>query len=168
VIIQAAVLNNGDCVTGIGINPVSTQGNRVIAQQKWQEAIVPVTGLDTKLGSVPTQSRPFIKSDTQGFDVSVIKSGYRELSRRKTWMLRCKFAPHWMESQGFSPVSELEWLCVNFQVFEAPLRSTWISRSDTIFKRPIEACQANSFVDYAKSLNHQEKGWVDLYLVPRN
>jgi FkbM family methyltransferase len=164
--IHAAVLNHGECVTKIGINPVSTQDNRVVAQQNWQEAIVPVTRLDNILELIPVSSRIFIKSDTQGFDVSVIRSGYRELCRRRDWMLRCEFAPHWMESQGFSPVSELEWLCVNFQVFEAPLRTPWNLRLEEIFNRPIEASQASSFVDYCKSLNHRCMGWVDLYLIP--
>lgn len=163
-IIQAAVLNHGQPVTEIGLNPVSTQDNRVIAQQNWQEAIVPATSLDAILKSIPISSRIFIKSDTQGFDVSVIRSGYRELSQRKAWMLRCEFAPHWMESQGFSPVSELEWLCVNFKVFEAPLRTSWNSRLEEALKRSIEASQAGCFVDYVKSLNHQGMGWVDLYL----
>ena len=166
VIIQAAVLNHGECVSRIGINPGSTQDNRVIAQQNWQEAVVPVTSLDTILESIPASSRVFIKSDTQGFDVSVIRSGYRELSRLKNWMLRCEFAPHWMESQGFSPVNELEWLCASFQVFEAPLRTPWNSRLEEALKRPIEASQASCFVEYVKSLNHQCMGWVDLYLGP--
>lgn len=169
VITQAAVLNHGEePVTGIGVNPVSTQDNRVIAQQNWQEAIVPATSLNAILESIPASSRIFIKSDTQGFDVSVIRSGHRELSLRKAWMLRCEFAPHWMESQGFSPVSELEWLCVNFQVFEAPLRTSWNSRMEEALKRPIEASQASCFVDYVKTLNHRSMGWVDLYLVPRH
>jgi FkbM family methyltransferase len=167
-IVQAAVSSQESCVTAIGVNPVSTQDNRVVAQKNWQEVIVPVTSLDKILGSVPRPNRLFIKSDTQGFDVSVIRSGFRELSRRSNWMVRCEFAPHWMESQGFSPVSELEWLCVNFRVFEAPLRTPWNSRLKEVFKRPIEACQATCFVDYVKSLNHQCMGWVDLYLTSPN
>ena len=166
VVIQAAVLIHGECVTRIGINPLSTQDNRVIAQQNWQEAIVPATRLDTILESIPAFSRFFIKSDTQGFDVSVVRSGFKELSRRQQWMLRCEFAPDWMESQGFCPISELEWLCVNFRVFEAPLRTPWNSRLEEIFKRPIEPSQARSFVDYVKSLNHQDIGWLDLYVTP--
>ena len=168
VTIQAAVLNHGHCVAEIGINPVSTQDNRVVAQQNWQQAIVPLISLDSILESIPCSGRIFIKSDTQGFDVSVIRSGCRELSRRKEWMMRCDFAPHWMESQGFSPVSELEWLCVNFEVFEAPLRTSWNWRLEEALKRPIEASQASCFVEYVKTLNHRFMGWVDLYLVPHH
>ena len=54
-------------------------------------------------------------------------------------MLRCEFAPYWMENQGFSPVIELEWLFVNFQVFEAPLRTLWNTKLNEALKRPIEA-----------------------------
>lgn len=126
-IIRAAVLDHEDCVTNIGINTVSIQNNRIVAQQKWQEAVVPTTALDTVLRTVSTSSRLFIKSDTQGFDISVIKSGFEELSKRKYWLLHFEFAPNWMESQGFTPDHELEWLCCHFQVFEAPVRTPWNS-----------------------------------------
>jgi len=63
-IIQAAVLNHEDCITRIGINPGSTQDNRVVAQQNWREAVVPTKSLDAMLKSVPTSSHLFVKSDT--------------------------------------------------------------------------------------------------------
>lgn len=166
-IIQAAVLNHEDCITRIGINPGSTQDNRVVAQQNWREAVVPSTSLDAILKSVPTSSRLFIKSDTQGFDISVIKSGFEELSRRHHWMLRCEFAPNWMESQGFIPDHELAWLCCHFKVFEAPLRTQWNSRFEEIFTRPLEAAHSKGFVDYVKTLNHNNLGWADLYIMPK-
>jgi FkbM family methyltransferase len=165
-IIQAAVSEDDGLVTAIGVNPVSTQDNRVVAHKNWQQVIVPSIRLDKILESIPITSSLFIKSDTQGCDVSVIKSGFKELSRHQQWMLRCEFAPHWMESQGFSPLSELRWLCMNFHVYEAPLRTAWNSEFDEVFKRPIEASQASCFVEYVKSLNHQSLGWVDLYLTP--
>ena len=138
-----------------------------MAQQNWREAVVPATSLDAILKSVPTSSRLFIKSDTQGFDISVIKSGFEELSCRHNWMLRCEFAPNWMESQGFNPVHALEWLCCYFQVFEAPLRTPWHSRFEEIFTRPLEAAHSKGFVDYVKSLNHNNLGWLDLYVMPK-
>lgn len=165
-IVQAAVSESDELVTSIGVNPVSTQDNRVIALNNWQQVIVPSIRLDKIFESLPTSSSLFIKSDTQGFDVSVIKSAFKELSRRKKWMLRCEFAPHWMESQGFSPICDLRWLCMNFHVFEAPLRTTWNSVFDEVFKRPIGPSQASCFVEYVKSLNHQSLGWVDLFLTP--
>ena len=166
-IIQAAVMNHQDCVTRIGINPASTQDNRVVAQQTWPEAVVSTTSLDSILSTVPSSSRIFIKSDTQGFDVNVIKSGFKELSRRQHWMLRCEFAPNWIESQGFTSHHELEWLCCHFQVFEAPLRTLWNSRFEEIFARPVEAAYSKGFVDYVKSLNHNNLGWIDLYIMPK-
>ena len=72
-IVQAAVSSQEDCMTAIGVNPVSTQDNRVVAQKNWQEVIVPVKSLDKILGTVPRPNRLFIKSDTQGFDVSVMR-----------------------------------------------------------------------------------------------
>ena len=157
-IIQAALMNHEDCITRIGINPGSTQDNRVVAQQNWREAVVPTTSLDAILKSVPTSSRLFIKSHTLGFDASVIKSGFKELSRCQCWMLRCEFAPNWMESQGFNPDHELECLCCHFQVFEAPLRTPWNSRFEGIFTRPLEAAHSKGFVDYVKTLNHNNRG----------
>ncbi len=63
-IIQAALMNHEDCITRIGINPGSTQDNRVVAQQNLREAVVPTTSLDAILKSVPTSSRLFITLDT--------------------------------------------------------------------------------------------------------
>ena len=122
-------------------------------------------------GRTTTETRPQTCSGEAQFSVSEVAQfsmSLDKLSRRNHWMLRCEFAPHWMESQGFSPVNELEWLCVNFKVFEAPLRTPWNSRLEEVFKRPIEACEATCFVDYVKSLNHQCMGWVDLYLTSPN
>jgi FkbM family methyltransferase len=166
--IQAAISRQNDCVTAIGINPVSTQDNRVVPEKSWQEAIVPVCSLDKILESVPRFNRIFIKSDTQGFDVNVIRSGFKELSHRNNWMLRCEFAPHWMESQGFSPWIHLEWLCMHFQVFEAPLRTSWNSRKEEVFARPLEVSHVAGFTEYTRSLNHSGKGWLDLYVLPKD
>ena len=68
---------------------------------------------------------------------------------------------------GFSPVSGLEWVCNNFQVVEAPLRTPWNSRLDELFRRPLETSDAGCFVAYVKSLNHADKGCVDLYMKAR-
>jgi len=82
-------------------------------------------------------------------------------------MLRCEFAPNWMVSQGFNPHHELEWLSCHFQVFEAPLRTQWNSRFEEIFTRPLEAAYSEGFIDYVKSLNPNNLGWVDLYIMPK-
>ncbi|TVS05300.1 MAG: FkbM family methyltransferase [Cyanobium sp. PLM2.Bin73] len=166
VVIQAAVSQGTQCVSALGINPQSTQDNRVCAQHGWEQIVVPTISLNEILSSISDGRRVFIKSDTQGFDINVIKSGFEWLSQHAHWMLRCEFAPFWMESQGFSAVDELEWLCCNFRVCEAPLRIPWNSRLEEVFNRPLEASHALAFVDYSKSLNHDSLGWVDLYVFP--
>ncbi|UPM49176.1 FkbM family methyltransferase [Synechococcus sp. A10-1-5-1] len=165
-LIQAAISSCNEPVTLLGINPHSTQDNRVVKPKNWQEVVAPVISLDKIIAEVPLSSSMFIKSDTQGFDINVIRSGYRELTSRKKWMLRCEFAPDWIKSQGFDTVMELEWLCSSFRVFEAPLRTTWNARLNEVLNKTIEASQAYSFTEYVRSLNHNGKGWVDLYVLP--
>lgn len=167
VIIQAAVSQGSQCVSALGINPQSTQDNRVCAQHGWGRIVVPTISLNEVLSSISDGQRVFIKSDTQGFDINAIKSGFGWLSQHTDWMMRCEFAPFWMESQGFSDVDELEWLCCSFRVCEAPLRMPWNGRLEEVFNRPLEASHARAFVDYVKSLNHNNLGWVDLYVFPR-
>ena len=166
-VVHAAISGKARGVTTMGINPTSTQDNRVVAARNWSEIVVSSKTLDDILEPIPLKKRLFIKSDTQGFDVNVIRSGYAELSKRRDWVLRCEFAPAWMESQGFSPTQELEWLCCNFGVFEAPLRASWNARFTEVFLRPLEASHAAAYVDYVTSLNHNRTGWVDLYVFPR-
>lgn len=164
--IEASVSSKSGHLSAMGLNPFSTQDNRLVAQKNWTEAVVRSVTLEMLLHEVEQEAPFFIKCDTQGYDTDVIASGWHQLLGRPNWMLRFEFAPHWMESQSFEPVKQLQELCRSFRVFEAPLRTSYRARFEDVFQRPIRESDAEEFTNYVRSLNHGGMGWVDLYMLP--
>ncbi len=164
---EACVSSNPDCVSAIGINPWSTQDNRLLAQKDWQEAVVRSITLADILSEVGREQALFIKCDTQGYDLDVLASGREQLAGRDNWMMRFEFAPMWIENQGFVPAERLADLCGSFDLFEGPLRTPWNAGFGDLFSRPLRAEEAEAFVAYVRELNHKGTGWLDLYILPR-
>ena len=164
-VVEASVSSKPEHLSAMGLNPCSTQDNRLVAQKNWTEAVVRSATLEMLLDEIEPEAPFFIKCDTQGYDIDVIASGWNQLLSRPNWMLRFEFAPHWMESQGFEPVKQLQKLCQSFQVFEAPLRTFYRAQFEDIFQHPIRESDATEFTAYVRSLNHGGMGWVDLYVL---
>lgn len=166
-VVEACVSSAPVRVTSIGLNPSSSQDNRLVAQKNWEMAVVPSVTLSSLIDQIDEGAPLFIKCDTQGFDMDVIKSGVKSLQDRRNWMLRCEFGPYWIESQGFNSIESLAWLCSSFQVFEAPLRTSWKQSFEDVFQHLLDETNAAPFCDYVRKLNHNGMGWLDLYLLPK-
>jgi FkbM family methyltransferase len=165
-IIEATVSSKPAKLSTLGINPFSTQDNRLLAQKSWSEVVVHSVSLDDLIGQVENGKPFFIKCDTQGFDLDVLESGWKQLNSRFDWMMRFEFGPYWIENQGFNSHENFEKICRSFHVFEAPLRTPWIATFGDIFSHPIKAHDSTKFLEYVRKLNHNGMGWVDLYLLP--
>gem|GEM_PF-1497625 len=165
-VVEASVSSKPSRLSAIGLNPSSTQDNRLLAQKNWPEAVVRSLPLGDLLAEIEPELPFFIKCDTQGYDMDVLDSGWDALLRRQNWMMRFEFAPHWIESQGLDVEKHLEKVCGSFQVFEAPLRTPYHSIFEDIFHRPIAKEDAAAFSKYVRTLNHAGMGWVDLYIAP--
>jgi len=100
--------------------------------------------------------------------VDIFISGLKELINLDNWITRIEFAPNWMESQGFNPERELKYLCSIFDVFESPSRCLWNATFESIFNKPINANYSKDFCEYVRSLNHNNLGWVDLFIFPKS
>jgi FkbM family methyltransferase len=165
-IITKCVSSKPEELSAIGLNPNSTQDNRLVAQTNWPEAVVQSTPLARLLEQLQPGESFFIKCDTQGYDMDVLASGWDALQSRRDWMMRLEFAPHWIESQGFDAARELAKVCRAFQVFEGPPRTPYFADLKDVFHHPINESNAADFTTYVRSLNHNGMGWVDLYLFP--
>ena len=165
-VIEASVSFKPHKLSAIGLNPSSTQDNRLVAQKNWPEAVVRSLPLANLIAEIEPDLPFFIKCDTQGYDMDVIDSGWDALLSRQNWMMRFEFAPHWIENQGFHVEKHLEKVCSAFQVFEAPLRTPYHSTFEDVFGRPIAKEDAVAFSKYVRTLNHAGMGWVDLYITP--
>jgi len=167
-VVGACVSSDSAVLAPIGLNPASSQDNRLVAQKNWPMVLTSNVSLNSLIDEIDKEVPLFIKCDTQGFDIDVIKSGIQRLRNRRNWMLRCEYGPYWIESQGFNSAESLAWLCSYFQVFEAPLRTSCKQSFKDIFQHPLIEEDAVSFCDYVRSLNHKGMGWLDLYLLPKN
>ena len=165
-VVEASVSSKPSRLSAIGLNPSSTQDNRLVAQKNWREAIVRSLPLADLIAEIEPDLPFFIKCDTQGYDMDVLDSGWDALLSRRNWMMRFEFAPHWIENQGFDVEKHLEKVCRAFQVFEAPLRTPYHSTFEDVFGRPIAKEDAVAFSKYVRTLNHAGMGWVDLYIAP--
>lgn len=155
--------------SSFGLNPAGSQDNRVLPVGNWPTCIVEVR----TMGSLLTQfaeGRPvFIKVDTQGYDPVVIRSGLAYLQKHDNWLIRSEFAPHWMHSQKQDPVAFLAEMTRIFRVFEAPARVPFFSSIESVFETPLpeSEIELERFVSYVESLNHNRRGWLDIFVMPR-
>lgn len=149
------------------LNPKSTLDNRV-NMNDWSKVTVPGLMLDELLEDDVLDYPLYIKIDTQGFERSVFKGAESLLRASTEWVIKTEFAPHWLESQGTDPVDFLNELLFKYSVYESPLRYPFASKGDiSEFLTPLKETDSMEFVSYVKSLNSDQKGWVDLIVQPR-
>lgn len=151
-----------------GLNPHSSQDNRVVAQSGWDVVGVRQTCLDEVLSSISSSTSLFVKIDTQGFDLEVLKGANITLSRCSHWLVKTEFAPFCLESQGTDPEECLNYLVSRYKVVECPARFMYgTTRLSELFSRPLNKHDIPSFVRYVRALNRDNIGWLDLLIYPQ-
>ena len=149
-----------------GINPQSSQDNRVAKLDGWKTVEVPTTTLSTLLEPYG-DSPAFIKIDTQGFEARVFEGARPYLENHAAWFVKTEFAPDWLRSQGTNPEELLLDLVRRYRVAEAPARTRFQRDSlKELFARSLHEDDVAPFVKHVKALNANETGWVDLYIAP--
>lgn len=168
-IIAAACGAKSDGSLVFGINPHSSQDNRVIPQSGWSTVEVQQTTLDDIAKQVSASASLFIKVDTQGYEFNVFKGAEATLSRCSRWLIKTEFAPYCLLSQGTQPCQLLEYLVDRYLVFESPARILFGSSAiSSVLGKPLERHQVEAFVDHVTNLNRNYTGWVDLLIRPRS
>ena len=151
-----------------GVNPSSSQDNRVQPLPGWKTVDVSSTTL-SKILLKFQECQVFIKVDTQGFETQVFKGGEDYLSSNVNWFIKTEFAPNWLESQGNDPKELLRYMSSLYRVVEAPSRTRFRRDSlNSLFTAPLIAEEIDGFLDYVRSLNRNGLGWVDLYVAPKS
>ena len=166
-LVRALCGNRNDAVTSFGVNPSSSQDNRVRAMAGWATVEVPSVTISKLLEPYP--DRPvFIKVDTQGFETQVFAGAEHYLAHSNDWFIKTEFGPHWLESQGNSAVDLLTQLVAKYRVVEAPARTRFDRDSlGALFSDPLKTAQISAFVTHVRRLNDDGLGWVDLYVAPK-
>lgn len=166
-LIQSICSNQTAHSVPFGINPAGSQDNRVMPLAGWNTIAVSSVTLNELLSS--KQKKPaFIKIDTQGFETQVFMGAEEYLLSSNNWFIKSEFAPFCLESQNNSPVQLLEYLVARYLVVEAPARTRYHRDSLVdLFKSPLKSDEITPFVNHVKSLNSSDKGWVDLYIMPK-
>lgn len=165
----SAIVSNSPSVkkSAFGVNERSSQDSRVIAQPGWSIVQTDVLTLDMLTKDVKANEGVYIKIDTQGWEERVFAGGREFLSTHKNWFIKTEFAPYWMDSQSTDPVEFLQALTARYAVYESPGRQRWncLTLSDLIGAPLTPGCE-EEFVSYVRKLAMNEKGWVDLYVLP--
>ena len=152
-----------------GLNPTSSQDNRVLAQTGWISVPVPQTSIDEIAKQIPCLSTVFMKVDTQGFELQVFLGAEKTLARCSNWLVKTEFAPFCLLSQGTDPHVFLEYLLSNYSVYELPSRILFeCDKLNHILSRPLSKERTVSFIKHVEDLNRGKTGWVDLIVKPKD
>ena len=144
------------------LNPSSTLDNRV-SVESWSQVHVPAVRLDRLLGELKISGRTFIKIDTQGFELHVLRGLDAFLRTQHDWLLKMEFAPDWLESQGTDPLTVLAYLDEHFEFAELLERLPYgIANTSALFAHPVSVERHADFVRHVRSQNRNGLGWVDL------
>ena len=148
---------------GFSLNPGGTLDNRV-NMPAWQQIAVPMRTLDSLMASENlTEQKAFIKIDTQGSELRVLKGAERTLAKLKDWVLKMEFAPDWLRSQGTDPMELLCYIGERYEIAEFPERIPYGTPSiDALFAHPLRSTEYARFLNNVVSLNGRGLGWVDL------
>lgn len=154
--------------TQFGVRETATQDSRVILQPGMIPIETNVVTLDELAHAVGPEEGVYIKIDTQGWEERVFAGGETFLSRHHRWFAKTEFAPAWLESQGSDPVVLLRWLIERFDVHESAGRISWncASLREAIGK-PLQHGEEADFARYVRNLAREDKGWVDLFVLPQ-
>lgn len=152
---------------GFSLNPHSTLDNRV-EMADWEQVHVPMVRVDSLLATAGASGRTFIKIDTQGYELQVLRGLEPVLMGSDGWLLKMEFAPDWLRSQGTDPVALLAYLQERYELAELPGRVPFKTHGlASLFATPLTAADHTRFVEHATSLNRDRLGWVDLLVRPR-
>jgi len=166
-LVNAVVGERSLTSTGFSLNPNSSLDNRVV-MAKWAQVRLPMISLDDLLANQAPVGRTFIKIDTQGFELPILRGLEQFLSGEDGWLLKMEFAPDWLRSQGHDPLAVLDHLQQRYEFAEFPERITFDTPGfDALFTTIIAAHRHADFLAYVVSLNKGGKGWVDLIVRPR-
>ncbi|WP_435257053.1 FkbM family methyltransferase [Thioclava sp. FR2] len=159
--------NAAGTTSSFGVNERSSQDSRVIAQSNWTVVETPVVTLDQLASNVGADQSVYIKIDTQGWEERVFAGGETFLTSNSRWFIKTEFAPMWLESQGTDPQTLLRYLLDRYSVHESVARVRWNATClDDLLGPPLVAGCEKDFVAYVRNLALQDKGWVDLYVLP--
>lgn len=152
-----------------GVNDKCSQDSRVIPQIGSREIKTEAITLSDLLRGVGANEGVFIKIDTQGWEENVFKGGKSFLDQHSNWFIKTEFAPNWMLSQGSNPVGFLKWVISKFNVYESLGRVQWNSCSlREALGEPLKTGCEEEFTEYITNLANHNRGWVDLYVRPKN
>src|SRR3546814_3950136 len=70
------------------------------------------------MGHRQATGKPFFKTDTQGFELQVLRGMEACLSSNVDWVLKMEFAPDWLSSQGTEALDVLDYLQHRYQFAE--------------------------------------------------
>ena len=151
-----------------GVNEKSSQDSRVVAQPSHKEITTKSIALSDLLIDTKSTDGVYIKIDTQGWEQNVLKGAESFLDNHDRWFIKAEFGPMWLLSQGTNPEEFLEWLIDKFDVYESTGRIAWSSRRlrRSLGKRLKAGC-AKEFTRYITNLDNNNRGWVDLYIMPK-
>jgi FkbM family methyltransferase len=167
-IIQAVCGSQNDESVEFGINPISSQDNRVIPQQGWNTISVPQISLDKLLETIPSSKSLFLKIDTQGFEYSVIQGASHTLQRLDKWIMKMEFAPFWLKSQGTDPNSLLNYLVHKYNIIESPARIPFgMDKFQDLSNIILRKEKIDLFISHVENLNRDLRGWVDLIVIKK-
>lgn len=153
--------------SSFGVNERGTQDSRVIPQPGTSVIETDVVTIDNLTKDVAASQGTYIKIDTQGWEERVLAGASGFLSRHDRWFIKAEFAPQWLESQGTDPVALLRRLIASYAVHESPGRQRWncATLAEAIGAQ-LRAGDEEAFVHYVRNLAIQDKGWVDIYILP--
>jgi FkbM family methyltransferase len=160
--------NSSDLVL-FSLNPSGSQDNRVNGESNWKKIKINTITIDQILKPYAGKS-VFIKIDTQGFEQFVLKGGEHFLSTEKKWTIKLEYAPYWIYQQKSDPVALMEYIQSRFRVYEVPARVPYNYRQDqlnSVYKLELGSrSQIIDYIKYVSSLNRDDRGWLDLMLLP--
>lgn len=167
---HSAICSTSDAgaVSTFGVRERGTQDSRVIPQPGMTVVETAVVTLQSLAGAVAQTDGVYIKIDTQGWEERVFAGGEDFLCSHARWFAKTEFAPQWLESQGTDPVVLLRWLLARFDVHESSGRLRWncATLAEAIGAALTPGCEGD-FVRYVRKLALDDRGWVDLYVLPK-
>lgn len=154
-------------ISQFGVQDKGTQDSRVVPQRGATTIDTRVVTLEALCADIAPDEGVYIKIDTQGWEERVFSGGEAFLSTHQRWFSKIEFAPQWLESQGTDPVVFLEWLLDRFAVHESVGRVRYNCQTlDEAIGRPLAPGCELDFVTYVRDLALNDRGWVDLYVLP--
>jgi FkbM family methyltransferase len=155
--------------TSFSLNPGSTLDNRV-SFPRWPTVNIPARRAAhiIERSGLGTGGPMFIKIDTQGYELQVLRGLEPLLQRHRQWLLKMEFAPDWLRSQGTDPLAILDHLQLRYEIVEFPERIVFGTPSTAaLFAQPLRVADHNAFLAHVVSLNRNGTGWVDLLVRPK-